>query len=71
MVCLRLGCQDLQQEIEVRRMALTFPLEAIVLLMTNLGKVRTSKKFRDLIISCAAEEFRAAMLRKGVHVTNV
>ena len=66
-----LGTEDLQQEIEVRRMAFTFPLEVIARLMTNLGKVRTSKKFRDLIISCAAVEFRAAMLRKGVHVTNV
>ncbi len=66
-----LGTEEFQRKIEVRRMVFTFPLQAMALLMTNLGKWRTSKKLRDIIIRCAAVEFRAAMLRKGVQVTEV
>ena len=52
-------------------MAFTFPLEVIARLMTNLGKVRTSKKFRDIMIKCAASAFQAAMLRQGVPVMDL
>jgi hypothetical protein len=55
---------------DVPRMVFTFPLETIALLMINLGQWRTSKKFRDIIIRLAVE-FRAALLMKGVRVTDV